>query len=68
MADRVFQEIKGGDYHAVISSLTLMEVLAVLRTQKGREMQNLTNLTHEKQIEFVIAESKSMYDRILFEL
>jgi predicted nucleic acid-binding protein len=68
LADRFFQEIKRGDYHAVISSLRLMEVLAVLRTQKGREMKNLTGLTPEKQIEFVISESKSMYDSILFEL
>ncbi len=68
LAEKVFQEIKSGNYHAVISSLTLMEVLAVLRTQKGREMQNLKSLSSDKQIEFVIAESKSMYDSILFEL
>ena len=68
LAEKVFQEIKSGAYHAVISSLTLMEVLAVLRTQKGREMQNLKGLSFEKQIEFVITESKSMYDSILFEL
>jgi hypothetical protein len=68
LADKVFQEIKNGNYHAVISSLTLMEVLAVLRTQKGREMQNLKGLPPEKQIEFVITESKSMYDSILLEL
>lgn len=31
-------------------------------------MQNLKGLSFDKQIEFVIAESKSMYDSILFEL
>ena len=68
LAEKVFQEIKRGDYLAIISSLTLMEVLAVLRTQKGREMENLSSLTPEQQIEFVTSESKSMYDSILFEL
>jgi len=68
LAERVFQEIKRGDYLAIISSLTLMEVLAVLRTQKGREMENISSLTPEQRIEFVISESKSMYDSILFEL
>lgn len=67
LAERVFQEIKRGDYLAIISSLTLMEVLAVLRTQKGRE-DGLSSLSPEKQIEFVISESKSMYDSMLFEL
>lgn len=67
LAERVFQEIKRGDYLAIISSLTLMEVLAVLRTQKGRE-DGLASMTPEKQIEFVISESKSMYDSMLFEL
>lgn len=68
LAEKVFEEIKRGEYLAVISSLTLIEVLAVLRTQKGREMESLASLSNEKRIEFVISESKSMYDSILFEL
>ena len=45
-----------------------MEVLAVLRTQKGREKHNLVKLSNEKQLEFVLGESKSMYEKLTEEL
>lgn len=68
LAERIFNQIKNGEIQAVISSLTLMEVLAVLRTQKGREKHKLDGLTPDKQIEYVHNESKSMYDSIIREL
>lgn len=68
LAERIFNQIKSGEFQAVISSLTLMEVLAVLRTQKGREKHKLDGLTPDKQIEYVRAESKIMYDSIIREL
>ena len=45
----------------MISPLTLMEVLSVLRVQKGREKQKLKELgTSEKQLDYVLKESNDM--------
>jgi predicted nucleic acid-binding protein len=68
LAEKIFNQIKNGEFEAVISSLTLMEVIAVLRTQKGREKEKLDGLTRDKQLEYVHKESKSMYDNIIGEL
>lgn len=68
LASQVFEKIKNGEHQGVISSLTLMEVLAVLRTQKGREKNNLKDLSWDKQIEYVLKESKTMYDNLMGEL
>jgi len=68
LAENIFNQIKNNEFYAVISSLTLMEVMAVLRTQKGREIANLKGLTREKQVEYVLRESKAMYDCIVGEL
>lgn len=68
LAVSVFDEIKEGKIVGVISSLTLMEVLAVLRTQKGREKHKLDGLSSPKQLEYVLNESKSMYDDLMGQL
>lgn len=68
LAVRILDEIKNGKIEAVISSLTLMEVLAVLRMQKGREKHNLDGLTSEKQLEYVLKESGEMYGTLVGEL
>lgn len=68
LAETILEEIKSGKIQAVISSLTLMEILAVLRAQKGREKNNLTGLSREKQVEFVIKESNSMNHILISEL
>jgi predicted nucleic acid-binding protein len=68
MAVGILDEIKEGKIVGVISSLTLMEVIAVLRTQKGREKHNLKGLSDEKRLEFVLNGSKSMYDKLMGEL
>jgi len=68
LAVRILDEIKNGKIVAVISSLTLMEVLAVFRMQKGREKHNLDGLTSEKQLEYVLKESDGMYGTLMREL
>ena len=68
LAAKVLEEIKAGKIIGIVSSLTLMEVIAVLRTQKGREKHNLVKLSNEKQLEFVLHESKSMYEKLMGEL
>ena len=68
LAVKVLDEIKHGRIVGVVSSLTLMEVLAVLRTQKGKERPRLERLPVEDRLEFVLNESKSMYDRLITEL
>jgi predicted nucleic acid-binding protein len=68
LAVNIFNEIKEGSLVGVISSLTLMEVLAVLRTQKGREKHKLNGLSSQKQLEHVLNESKSMYDELMGQL
>jgi len=68
LAVRILDEIKNGKIEAVISSLTLMEVLAVLRMQKGREKHNLDGLTSEKQLEYVLNKSGEMYGTLVGEL
>jgi predicted nucleic acid-binding protein len=68
LASEIFEKIKDGEYLGVISSLTLMEIMAVLRTQKGREQNNLKSLTSDKQIEYVLNESKKMYDNLMGEV
>lgn len=68
LAVRILDEVKDGKIEAVISSLTLMEVIAVFRTQKGREKHKLTGLSGEEQQEYVLNESKEMYDILMREL
>lgn len=68
IATRVLNEIRRGSIVGIVSSLTLMEVLAVLRTQKGRQIHTLNKLSGYKQTEFVLNESKSMYDKLMGEL
>jgi len=68
LAVRILDEIKDGKIEAVISSLTLMEVIAVLRTQKGREKHKLDGLTDEKQLEYVLNGSNEMYGSLMGEL
>lgn len=68
LAVRILDEIKDGKIQAVISSLTLMEVIAVLRSQKGREKNKLDGLSREQQLDYVLKESKSMYDDLVKEL
>jgi predicted nucleic acid-binding protein len=67
-AVNIFDEIRDGKFVAVISSLTLMEVLAVFRTQKGREQSALNGLESKKQLEYVINESKTMYEVLIGQL
>lgn len=68
LAKRIFDQVKKGDFYAVISSLTFMEFLAVCRTQKGREKENFDGLTSDKQLEYVLRESKEMYDTTVAEV
>lgn len=68
LAERVLGEIRDGKIQGVISSLTLMEVIAVLRTQKGREKEKIDGLSREKQLEYVLNESKNMYEKLMREL
>lgn len=68
LAAGILEEIKAGKIAGIVSSLTLMEVIAVLRTQKGREVHNMGRLSGERQLEFVLKESRSMYDKLMGEL
>lgn len=68
LASIILEEIKAGKITGIVSPLTLMEVIAVLRTQKGRERHNLDRLSNKQQLEFVLNESKSMYDKLMGEL
>ena len=68
LAVRVLDEIKDGKIQAIISSLTLMEITTALRIQKGKEKDKLDGLPRDKQVEYVLKESKSMYDELVKEL
>ena len=65
---KILDEIKKGSIIGIVSPLTLMEVIAVLRTQKGREKHNLKKFPYKEQSKFVLEESKLMYDTLIKEL
>ncbi|MCE2499061.1 MAG: type II toxin-antitoxin system VapC family toxin [Nitrosopumilaceae archaeon] len=68
MSMGVLDQIRRGETIGVVSSLTLMEVITVLRVKKGREKSSLDSMRPDQQSEFVLRESKSMYDKLVTEL
>ena len=68
MAVNVLDEIKNGTIIGIVSSLTLMEVITVMRIQKGKEKHCLESMSSDEQSKFVLRESKLMYKKLLTEL
>ena len=68
MAAGVLDKIKNGETVGIVSPLALMEVMTVLRVKKGREKRLLGALPPAEQSEFILRESKSMYDGLVTEL
>lgn len=64
----IFEDIKQGKITGIISTLTLMEIMGVFRSIKGSELSSLRGLSDRAQLEYVLQESKSMYDIIIHEL
>lgn len=64
----VLDKIKSGETVGIVSPLALMEVMTVLRVKKGREKHLLDTLPPAEQSEFILRESKSMYDGLVTEL
>lgn len=61
-AKKIFEEIKSNQFIGIISILTLMETLGVMRAQKAREKEQLLGLDRKDQLYYVLKESKEMYD------
>lgn len=68
MAKGVLNDIKNGVIMGIVSSLVLMEVISVMRKQKGREVSRLGSMSPEEQSKFVLHESGVMYEKLVSEL
>ncbi len=68
LATKIFDEIKSGQRHAVISSLTLTEILFVLKTYFGKNESELMGRSNDERIEYVNEQSKKMYDKLTSKL
>lgn len=64
----IMNEIKSGKTIGVISSLTLLEVLAVLRTIQSKQTHILKNMDDNEQLSFVLDQSRILYDKLVNEL
>ena len=68
LSNKIFDEIKSGQRHAVISSLTLMEILFVLKTYFGKNESELMGRSNDERIKYVNEQSKKMYDKLISKL
>ena len=64
-AEKIFKKIEEGEFIGVISTLTLTEVVGVLRTLIGREREKMLQVEEEKRDEYVRTEAKKTYDEII---
>lgn len=67
-AKDVFDEVKRGNYVGVISTLTLIEVIGVLRTLIGRERTVLQGFSYNEQADYVKDEAQNWYNQLIAEI
>lgn len=63
-SERIFNQIQKGEFIGVISTLTLTELIGVLRTHIGRDRDRMLRIDEKKQNEYVKNEAKIAYNEI----
>lgn len=66
-AERIFKQIEKGEFIGVVSTLTLTELIGVLRTHIGRERDKMIIIEEKKQNDHVKNTAKNAYD-LMFNL
>ena len=61
----IFDQIKNGKFVGVISTLTLTEVIGVLRTRLGKNTEVLQKIEKQKQGIFVKTEASKLYSTLI---
>jgi len=64
-AEKIFKQIEDGEFIGVVSTLTLTEIIGVLRTLIGREREKMLTIKEHDQNEHVRHEAKKIYDEII---
>lgn len=63
-SEQIFKQIEKGDFIGVISTLTLTELIGVIRTHIGRDRTKMLSIDEKKQNEHVKTEAKIVYGEI----